>query len=143
MTPAALTAELETAYTEEAALYTEALRWAEQLERREQAADTVLPRVAELLAQVQLIEDRLASAKSSWRDAGCRASGNLADLLERVTGMIRLLQSRLADAHREAEQQRCALSPALDDLICQQNMRRAYGAAASATLPTGGIGHAG
>jgi hypothetical protein len=129
MTAAGLDAELTTAYAEEAVLYEQGLTLAEQIALQVEkgtAADALLGRIRELLARVQLVEDRVAMAKSQWHERGYRPSGPLAAMLARVAELIHRMQSHLNGARVHAELRKQDLAPALDECIRQRQMRSAY-----------------
>jgi hypothetical protein len=128
VTPTEAAVQLHEAYAVEADRYAQAFELADRWLRRELVAASALEQIARLLGDVEHMEAKLAAAKAAWNGAGCRPAGELAALLTRVADLIARLQERLACAQRQTEEEKHALTPALDELIRSQHMRRAYGA---------------
>lgn len=122
---------LQTALSEEAERYTQALRAAEELPaaiREGRDAEPYLRELVRQLDEVIGVEQRIAGPKRQWLQAG-DAPAELEELRTRLAGLIRAVQAQVSWAEREATLRKHQLAPQLDALIRGQQMQRAYGTA--------------
>lgn len=129
--PSTLETVLCDAYREEIAIYTRALKTANEITR---CLDTRTPHdamLADLLAAlgaVGVIEERTADARQAWQSSGCKPGPQLQALLDHAAQVITELAGLVRQAEEVAAARKAWLAPQLDASSRGRQMQRAYGA---------------
>lgn len=128
----AIERDLCATYAHEVHIYTQALTLAEQISTQVgQGADSneLLERIAELLAEVGMLEHEAQNTRERWRREAAHPGPELHGHLSHIATLIQKMQTHLAGAMHSAAEHKRTLTADLDDAARRGQGCRAYGAA--------------